>query len=632
MSTTRRDVPDPPETLCLRGKLEGEERSWPLPPGEHTVGSSGEHTVFLPVRGVSRRHARLEAADNRLKLHDLGSVNGTFLGAERVETATASPGDEVRFGPVRLRLDSVEPADATLGLALELSRAEPTVFSAVTSFLPEDRYQSGAADLPTVDAVVGRLGARPDADLPGALVALAHQMGARGAALVEWPATAPVVVSSGGEVGRVPRRPELERHAELIRAGARRAGPGHWLGPGAENGPIGPIWRRRGQDPLALLLWPASPEVPPDSPEGSVPWRSRQRLLSTLLQLLEAFRSPALEEISSLEAARPPGLEVPPGIVIGDSPAMAGLYHQLRSLVNGDLPVLILGETGVGKEHLARMLHLSSTRAERSFVAVNCAAIPESQLEAEMFGVGEGAATGVEPRRGAFRSAHGGTLLLDELGEMPLPLQAKLLRAIQEGEVMPVGAHPERIDVRVLAATNRDLSKRVKEGSFRADLYFRLAGFELEVPPLRQRPEDLPLLLGHFLRRFAKRLGKRIPGVTVKALRALSTYSWPGNVRELEHEVRRIVHLCPEGQAIDSSMLTPRVAAGRDADGESDPSGGLEEGLVTQVEALERRLIRLALTRTAGNQTRAAKLLRVSRSGFLKRLERLGIDSAEFLP
>jgi transcriptional regulator with PAS, ATPase and Fis domain len=285
--------------------------------------------------------------------------------------------------------------------------------------------------------------------------------------------------------------------------------------------------------------------------------------------------------------------------------------------------VLLLGETGVGKEFLARILHDSSPRRKGPFVAINCAAIPADLLEAEMFGIGKGIATGVAERRGKFQMAEGGTLLLDEIGDMPLELQAKLLRALQEKEVQPVGGAPVSVDIRILAATNSDLHRRMEEGRFRRDLYFRVAGFALQVPPLRERREDVPVLVESFMRAFARESGKAVRGITVKALRVLTEYAWPGNVRELEHEVRRLVYLCPEGQAIDSTMISLHILAEPHEGGGEPVLDTLE--LSRHVKAVEKRLIHEALGKTAGNRTQAAKLLGISRNGLAIKMEELGV-------
>jgi transcriptional regulator with PAS, ATPase and Fis domain len=311
---------------------------------------------------------------------------------------------------------------------------------------------------------------------------------------------------------------------------------------------------------------------------------------------------------------------------------MRSFYAEMRPLVQGDVPVLLLGETGVGKELLARILHDSSRRRRGPFVAVNCAAIPADLLEAEMFGIGKGVATGVAERRGKFQMAEGGTLFLDEIGDMPLELQAKLLRALQEKEVQPVGGAPVPVDIRVIAATNSDLQRRMEEARFRRDLYFRIAGFVLRVPALRERREDVPALVERFVRTFARETGRRIHGVTVKALRALVAHEWPGNVRELEHEVRRLVYLCPEGQAIDSTMISPHVLAASAGRSPAPGAGAAPAAaapdtldLEANVDALERRLITGALEHAGGNRSYAARLLGISRNGLAFKIERLGL-------
>jgi Nif-specific regulatory protein len=319
-------------------------------------------------------------------------------------------------------------------------------------------------------------------------------------------------------------------------------------------------------------------------------------------------------------------LAFPHGHVVGHSEAFLRVYEQLRQLLQGDIPVLICGETGVGKEHVARLLHDSSSRAEHPFVAVNCAAIPEELLESELFGIRSGVATGVTERKGKFEVAKGGTIVLDEIGEMPLGLQAKLLRVIQEMEVHPLGArHPVSVDVRIVSMCNAALQKLVKEGKFRRDLYYRIAGFTLEVPALRNRQADIPLLVEHFMRLYASETEKVIHGISVKALHMLSQARWPGNVRELSHEVRRLVYLCRENQIIDSSMLSPEVLAPAIEDylDDLDSNNGLN--LEQRTEELERRLITLALARTKNNRTNAAKLLGISRNGLAMKVDRLGV-------
>ncbi|HSF02961.1 MAG TPA: sigma-54 dependent transcriptional regulator, partial [Solirubrobacterales bacterium] len=304
--------------------------------------------------------------------------------------------------------------------------------------------------------------------------------------------------------------------------------------------------------------------------------------------------------------------------------AMLSLYGQMLSLLKGDAPVLLLGETGVGKELVARILHASSPRATGPFVAVNCAAIPGELMEAEMFGICRGVATGVAERPGKFQLARGGTLFLDEIGEMPPALQAKLLRALQGQEIQPLGGPPVPFDTRVVAATNSDLDQRMDQGQFRRDLYYRVAAFVLCVPPLRERREDIPALVHAFLGDFAREAGKTIPGLMPEVVHALAAYAWPGNVRELEHEVRRLAYLCPDGQTIDCSLLSERILHPPVAAPWNSAPSSLE--LEANVDHLERWLIQAALARTRGRRAPAARLLRISRNGLANKIERLGLN------
>ena len=241
---------------------------------------------------------------------------------------------------------------------------------------------------------------------------------------------------------------------------------------------------------------------------------------------------------------------------------MCRLYKEMEAVTDSDYPVLVLGETGSGKEMISQTLHRSSPRSAGAFVTINCAAIPADLLEAEMFGVAKGAATGVSARQGCFSRAHTGTLFLDEIGELHMELQAKLLRALEYGEVQPVGGPLTKVDVRVIAATNVNLEQKIDDGAFRADLYYRLAADVVRIPSLSERKDDLPLLIQSFVQRFGNARGIRIRGISQKALDLLLAYSWPGNVRELQHELRRAVQRATSGQVLDSSLFADNLVRG----------------------------------------------------------------------
>ncbi|WP_295452415.1 sigma-54 dependent transcriptional regulator [uncultured Thiodictyon sp.] len=318
-----------------------------------------------------------------------------------------------------------------------------------------------------------------------------------------------------------------------------------------------------------------------------------------------------------------------------DSP-LNRVCEQVAQVAPYDVPVLLTGESGTGKELFARALHYNSPRADRPFVAENCAALADDILESELFGHEKGAFTGaVNARIGLFEQADGGTIFLDEIGEVSPAFQVKLLRVLQEGEVRPVGSNRRRrVDVRVVAATNRDLARERRAGRFREDLYYRLAGLCLHLPPLRDRRVDIPLIARSLLEELTRTLGKACRGITDDAMVCLQTYDWPGNVRELRNEIQRMLIMAP-GDLLGCELLDPRlwrgaapVEADAGSDQRSDPvadpvaaPGGLKE----QVEALEERLVREALDRHGWNKSQAAESLGLSRVGLRNKLERYGL-------
>jgi two-component system NtrC family response regulator len=375
--------------------------------------------------------------------------------------------------------------------------------------------------------------------------------------------------------------------------------------------------------------------------------------------------------------------------IIGEDPKLLQVFSTLERIADTDCSVLIVGESGTGKELVARALHAASDRRERPFVAVNCAAIPENLFESELFGHARGAFTGASERRlGRFVQADGGTLLLDEIGELPLPVQAKLLRVLQEREVTPVGeSRAQRIDVRVIAATHRDLEQMVADGKFREDLLYRIHVVPVELPALRERPSDVPQLVRHFIERARERRGRAVTGITEEALAALCAYRWPGNVRQLENTVERMVLLRGEGvieledvperirnagtsgrestpveppapvhgrwmepgrasstgtrpamgasfvervcdvypTASQATSAMPQGALG-DAFEPVLPAGGID--LRDAVDRFETALIRQALERAGWNKNRAAAMLQMNRTTLVEKLKKRGALAA----
>lgn len=348
----------------------------------------------------------------------------------------------------------------------------------------------------------------------------------------------------------------------------------------------------------------------------------------------EEHRRRLEREVADLRRGRPSGGEIEP---VGSHPAFLAAVEMCRNVAPTDIPVLILGETGTGKEVLARLVHRTSRRADGPFLAFNCAAVPESLMESELFGHMRGAFTGAATdRRGLFEAADHGTLFLDEIGEMPLAMQAKLLRVLEDGEVRRVGAtRATRVDVRIVSATHRDLPALAASGAFRQDLLFRLNAVQVRIPPLRERGADRLVLAHHLLAEACTRLGRRIPGFTADAVAAIERHDFPGNVRELANEILRAVALTPEGEAIQpesfseglrarvsSESAHPSIPRPPTLAGSGPEAAGTLEAVVARAQ---REAVEAALARSGSNVTRAARDLGLTRAGLYKLMQRLGM-------
>ncbi|MDF1665292.1 MAG: sigma 54-interacting transcriptional regulator [Planctomycetota bacterium] len=379
--------------------------------------------------------------------------------------------------------------------------------------------------------------------------------------------------------------------------------------------------RANGADkhPLMVLC------IVPDPAARSTP--SQENLLLGARDLLRlGARSPKPKED---EEAIPAKKEAKPGKfrreeLLTRSPLMEKIFKKLDRVVGINVPVLIMGETGTGKELVARAIHRSSPRSKRRFYAQNCGAISEGLLESELFGYTKGAFTGADrDKKGLFEIASGSTLFLDEIGEMRLEMQKKMLRVLQEGEILPIGATvPKSVDVRIVCATNRTLKEEVAEGRFREDLYYRLQVIQLTLPPLRKRPEDIPLLMDHFLVKVASRRGgqrKKLDQRDPRVLDAFLNYDWPGNIRELENAMTRLAHF--SGDTINFEILAEDQQFINDIkqlENKPKPARPLDD-VIEEVEMAE---ISNALQLTHGNRTHAADLLRVNRRSLLRRMKK----------
>jgi DNA-binding NtrC family response regulator len=580
-----------PWVLTVRGGAIA--REIPLQEGTVSLGCSRLCGIVLEGRDVAGQHARLQVSRAGAVLSILPHAAPALLNGVRVQRAGLSSGDSFRLGDLQLTVRRCAEAEPTPAPSLR----EP----------PGDGHAAARAQADDLDWLEGVLVwslRGPAGERPAMLARVCRALGAEAACLFTADAgghVASVVAAWGDALGGL----EGDELARLVRRvageeGSAVAAAGDTLVAGVSGLPGG-----------AFVL----------AVRGAVAGEA----IGPLRLALRLFAHEALREQASglrTTGPAPSGLRFPTGVVVGHSAAARRLYDQLEAVAEGHLPVLVLGETGVGKEHVAQLIHDSSRRGDRPFVTINCAAIPAELLEAELFGIGRGVATGVVERAGKFREAHGGTLLLDEVGELPLPLQAKLLRALEEKKVQPVGGQAAAVDLRIVAATNSRLEEAAKAGGFRLDLYYRLAGFVVEVPPLRERREDIPLLFEAFLREVVS----PPPRLAPQALAALVRHCWPGNVRELRHEAARVAAQVGAGGVVELEDLSSAVAAAAPAAERAEElEGGRAAGnLDGELARLERALIREALGEAAGNLSAAARRLGVSRTRLYRRLAELG--------
>jgi len=363
--------------------------------------------------------------------------------------------------------------------------------------------------------------------------------------------------------------------------------------------------------------WVAKPVHPQTLDQVFRRVEERQRLLRDnrdMSDKLEALPAPAAPDASL-------------GGMVGESAAIKRLFREVRKVAQYKTNVLITGESGTGKELVAHAIHDLSPRCDGPFVAINCGAIPPALMESELFGHCKGAFTdAVRDKLGMFEEADGGTLFLDEIGELPLELQVKLLRVLQEEEVRPIGENqPTSVDVHVIAATVRDLEAAVAVGQFREDLFYRLNVLPLHLPALSERRDDIPLLVQHFIAEYSRKhgaAGMKVRGVSAEAMDRLMVYGWPGNIRELENTIERAMVLC-EDDEISAALLEDKICAAPAPAG--IPMDADELSIKKGTRSLERRLIERALTRTAGNRTNAAKLLEISHRALLYKIKEYGL-------
>ena len=635
-------------------------RTFELAGDSATIGRAPSNHVVLEDTHISGEHARVVMTGEHAVLTDLRSTNGTAVvrGGERVRLGVERPtfelatGDLVELGSGEgaavLRVVLAEDAEEAhvlsmrrldeVGPAADALERDPGILSAL--YAAQKRI-GGATDLDKVLVEVA------DATLflvPKAThvtVVLRDDDGGNDA-----PASAFVPVmtrvrlangQSGPPTGPVPiarsvyRKVVKERAAVLAADAPSDVGDSESIMGASIRSTIGvPLWRG---DEILGVLQVDNRNAPAMLNGGDVERLlvlaanaslavANARLIKRLVSAEERLQKENTFLKGREEKRRGGGkqqLEI-----IGTSDAMKRVIDQLDKVVDTRVTVLIEGETGTGKELIAAAVHYRSRRRDKLFVAQNCAALAESLLESELFGHKKGSFTGAtDEKKGLFEIADGGTLFLDEITETPLSLQSKLLRALQEGEIRPVGAtQPKHVNVRIVAATNRNLEDEVAKGRFREDLYYRLKVFPLRLPPLRERRDDIPLLAGHFLERYADEIGKPVGGFSQQALELMTGYDWPGNVRELQNEVQRLVIQLDPGAFATPELLSPRI---RQVEGVVGRAGVTKGTLREMMDSVEKFLLIESLRAHGNNKTNSAKTLGITREGLHKKLRQFGI-------
>ncbi|MBI3449369.1 MAG: sigma 54-interacting transcriptional regulator [Acidobacteria bacterium] len=570
----------------------------PLPEGTFTIGTGRANSLVLDHRGVSESHAEIRNEPSGLFVRDLGSTNGVFVNGARIREGRVQPGDEILLGTaviVPAEVDSADPRVSGPASAVHYR-------ACLREFLEVCGFEAGIllsrdGERFTVVADEGRLDH----------AVLSETLVDRAAA-----SPGPYVIENASE------HPSLVGVESLTSAGA---------GWGIYYFPL-----RSGNEVIGMIclsrLGAAAGGHRNDDAAAAL-----ARVVGRVLRIDQLSGTLGHEHVRSLEAKfetdRRLLEELGDPEILGRSEGLREALEQVARVAPTNYPLLLLGETGTGKELLALRAHQRSLRSGGAFIRVNCAAVPEELIESELFGHERGAFTGATARQvGRFVQAHRGTLLLDEIGDMSPRMQAKVLRALESGEVEPVGAaRSVRVDVRIIAATNRSLPSMIDAAQFRADLYFRLQTFVIEIPPLRARPGDISILALEFARRAAPEFGKRIDGLSVAALKCLAAYAWPGNVRELQNVMIRAAMLCA-GRTVDIEALPARITGSRIPDAAVWPASlGALDWKSGSLE-FERAFFRAHLEACDGNVAEISRRTGLARRHLYARLTRLGLRSA----
>lgn len=577
------------------------ERRFVLDEGVSIVGTHIDVDVVVDHPTVSRRHAQLTLGEE-LSIEDLGSSNGTRLdGASVTGPQEIALGQRIHFGQLAARLEHSDAAETEAALHFDAPDPQSAPSPAAAGTLSVGSIRDFV--LVALPGIVQRLEERRGSDGDGGRRTddgLAVVQAAGQALFDSFPCRYVEILGRGAGGAD-------QDQAVLFRAAV-------------DDAPSPPETAELEQDPDVAVVdaGPLSTRVgfiPGLHQAGVVP-------LVELVTRLAALEQPRSEDAGPLSSRSNGSSSVPLPEPATVDTVVRRIYEDARRIARGDVGVLVMGESGTGKEVFAKFVHACSARAGGELVALNCAALPQDLLEAELFGIEKGVATGVEARAGKFEQADGGTLFLDEIGDMAPATQAKILRVLQEGEVYRLGGRaPRPARVRVIAATNRDLASMIDDGDFRLDLYHRIADCRFTLPPLRERLADLPNLAAHFLQRSAAEQGVRVRGVSRAALEALLAFTWPGNVRQLEREMARAALFLEDGELLQTRHLHSEIAGGA---GERSEGG---RSLRARLESTERGLIIQALSRHDGSVREAAEELEIGRTTLYRRLQELGIET-----
>jgi Nif-specific regulatory protein len=604
----------PAVLIGTNGPLCGQ--SIPLGDGETSLGRSTACAVEIPDPSVSRQHCVIRRGQGgHFEIQDLDSYNGTFVNGLRVREHLLTDGAEVMIGEIGFVFRVSWGAGNSA-----VVRGGPENAQSLTVCAPDvplARETNAVSRVGEVARTVQELYLHDAGEDRGEVEkrlfrAICELIPSSRAAifLVEGETPAPFAGHDARPASGLVAAPEsvLREVAQARAVRAGRIGESSFLA-----GPIMVSERAIG------VLYLDSGGSARDYLEGDI------QMITAIGQMLGL----AIENARDLELLRAENVQLRAESsaerpMVGSSPPMAALFDAIAKVAPGQSTVLIRGESGTGKELVARAIHRNSSRSQRPFVPVNCAAIAESLLESEFFGHEKGAFTGAyAQRKGKFEQANGGTVFLDEVSELSPMLQAKLLRVLQEHEFERVGgSHTVRVDIRVIAATNRDLEEAIKKGSFRQDLFYRLNVVPLRIAPLRQRREDIPLLAAFFIRKFSEQTGRRVAGLSREARTLLTAYEWPGNVRELQNVMERAVVMG------SSEVVTPDDLCELLTDSCAEPAAA-EDGFHAAVRSYRRRLIAEALERADGSIPKAAAELRLHPNYLHRLITTLGLRNAE---